>query len=257
MKADIDLLKRVDEVRLHLARSADVPLTIFARPEVPIEMKAVTELLQVLQITDTLRRLHEVDFLPAEARLEQVAVTPDFHKDSGIPIGTVLATRGFLVPQAIGNDINCGMRLHTTHLTQEQVLPRRDELEHKLRYLFFEGGRNIPMTRKQRQASIFPPAWHRRCPNCRRLVHPASEKSPSGRSGFDPSASGLVPTHPKPPKSPCPCWGRVERELSGLAGPSVLPHGSSIPVNHDRNPGGSTTQFPTKFESDGCRIWPA
>lgn len=154
MKADIDLLKRVDEVRLQLAHSCEVPLTIFARPEVPLEMKAVSELLQVLQLTGTLERLHSEapGFLTPEARLERVAVTPDFHKGSGIPIGTVLATRGFLVPQAIGNDINCGMRVHTTHLTQEQVLARRDELEHKLRYLFFQGGRNIPMTRPQRQA---------------------------------------------------------------------------------------------------------
>jgi len=154
MKTDIDQLQRLDQVRLRLMHPHQVPVTLFARPEVPLEMKAVTELLQVLQVVDTLTRLRQQapDFLDAQACLERVAVTPDFHKGSGIPIGTVLATRGFIVPQAIGNDINCGMRLHTTHLTQAQVVERLDELEHKLRYLFFEGGRNIPMTRNQRQA---------------------------------------------------------------------------------------------------------
>ena len=155
MKADIDLLRREDEVRLRLAHSPGVPLTIFARPEVPLETKAVTELLQVLQLTETLETLRRESpdfFGELEPSLERVAVTPDFHKGSGIPIGTVLATRGFLVPQAIGNDINCGMRLHTTHLKAAQVLEHRDELEARFRYLFFEGGRNIPMTRSQREA---------------------------------------------------------------------------------------------------------
>ena len=154
MKSDIDLLKRLDNVRLGLAQPAQTPLTIFARPEVPIEMKAVRELLDVLKISETLERLQTEapGFCHSQARLEQVAVTPDFHKGSGIPIGTVLATSGFLVPQAIGSDINCGMRLHTTHLNRAEVMEHRDELEQKLRYLFFEGGRNIPMTGRQRQA---------------------------------------------------------------------------------------------------------
>lgn len=154
MRAETDLLRRVDEVRLELSETAGVPLTLFARPEVPLETNAVAELLQVLQLTGTLARLQREapGFFACEPKLERVAVTPDFHKGSGIPIGTVLATRGFLVPQAIGNDINCGMRLHTTDLKVADVLERRDALEARLRYLFFEGGRNIPMTRAQRQA---------------------------------------------------------------------------------------------------------
>ena len=56
------------------------------------------------------------DSFDRDPAIVRVAVTPDFHKARGIPVGTVLATRGFVVPQAIGNDINCGMRLHTTSL---------------------------------------------------------------------------------------------------------------------------------------------
>lgn len=48
-------------------------------------------------------------------------MTPDFHKGAGIPIGTVLMTEGFVIPQAMGNDINCGMRLYTTDLKEEEL----------------------------------------------------------------------------------------------------------------------------------------
>lgn len=149
-----ELLQRVDSVRLRLVQPTPAPLTLFARPEVPIERRAVQELLGVLQLADTIERLQQQapQFCDPQARIERLAITPDFHKGSGIPIGTVLATRGFVVPQAVGNDINCGMRLHTTHLQRDQILPRREALEQRLRHLFFEGGRNIPMTGLQRQA---------------------------------------------------------------------------------------------------------
>ncbi len=59
---------------------------------------------------------------------------------------------GFVVPQAIGNDINCGMRLHTTTLKPGRRRVKVDELETAFRHIYFEGGRNIPMTRGQRHA---------------------------------------------------------------------------------------------------------
>src|SRR5262249_54159265 len=108
----------------------------------------------MLQVQKTVERVAEkspssFDHPP---EIDRVAVTPDFHKAAGIPVGTVLATSGFVVPQAIGNDVNCGMRVHVTDLMAEQVQPRLDELETACRRLYFEGGRNIPMTRQQRQA---------------------------------------------------------------------------------------------------------
>jgi tRNA-splicing ligase RtcB len=84
----------------------------------------------------------------------QVAITPDFHKARGIPVGTVMATRGFSIPQAIGNDVNCGMRLHVTNLTEQVVASRLDTLEKVFRHKYFEGGRDIPMTRPQRTALL-------------------------------------------------------------------------------------------------------
>lgn len=151
----VDSLERLDEVRLRLPNPHEIPVTVFARPEVPIESKAVAELSSLLELGDTLERLQggAPDFFGGQiARLERVAVTPDFHKGAGIPIGTVMATRGLVVPQAVGNDINCGMRVHLTDIDLEGFLAHRDELESRLRHLFFEGGRDIPMTARQRQA---------------------------------------------------------------------------------------------------------
>jgi tRNA-splicing ligase RtcB len=57
-----------------------------------------------------------------------------------------------VIPQAIGNDVNCGMRLHLTSIRAEQVSESLDDLETACRRMYFEAGRNIPMTRIQREA---------------------------------------------------------------------------------------------------------
>ena len=88
--------------------------------------------------------------------IERVAVTPDFHKGAGIPIGTVLRSRGVVFPQAVGNDINCGMRLHATNLDAEEVAAELNRIETKARHLFFEGGRQIPMTNRDREVLLNP-----------------------------------------------------------------------------------------------------
>src|SRR5262249_15220722 len=59
---------------------------------------------------------------------------------------------GFVVPAAIGNDVNCGMRVHVTTLQADQLHGRLDDLETACPRIYFEGGRNIPMTRAQRHA---------------------------------------------------------------------------------------------------------
>ena len=58
------------------------------------------------------------------------------------------------MPQAIGNDINCGMRLIATDFDVERVKSKSRELESALRHIFFEGGRDIPMTPRQREALV-------------------------------------------------------------------------------------------------------
>lgn len=40
-----------------------------------------------------------------------LALMPDLHGGKGMPIGTVLATRNVVIPNAVGVDIGCGMCL--------------------------------------------------------------------------------------------------------------------------------------------------
>ena len=132
----------------------NIDVKLFANNDVPVEAAAITELLEMLDLQKTVEQFAKKSpgSFHQDPRVEKVAVTPDFHKARGIPVGTVLATEGFIVPQAIGNDINCGMRLHTTTLHANQIKSKLNELETVFRHIYFEGGRNIPMLRQQRQA---------------------------------------------------------------------------------------------------------
>ncbi|MER5422661.1 RtcB family protein [Streptosporangium roseum] len=146
-------LVRTDDSWLHLPNRWGIPVDVCAGADVPIESSAIDEILTVLATADTLERLGAVTG-HTEASISRVVLTPDLHKGAGIPIGTVLQTRGALLPQAVGNDINCGMRLETTSLTADQVRPRLDALERRLRHLFFEGGRRIALSGLQREALL-------------------------------------------------------------------------------------------------------
>ena len=60
---------------------------------------------------------------------------PDGHWGYGFPIGGVAAfdtKEGIISPGGIGFDINCGVRLLTTHLTADEVKPRIRELVNEL-----------------------------------------------------------------------------------------------------------------------------
>lgn len=46
-----------------------------------------------------------------------IAIMPDAHQGYGMPIGAVMATRGVVVPNAVGVDIGCGMCAVRTSLT--------------------------------------------------------------------------------------------------------------------------------------------
>ena len=158
MKAGQDnRLTRVSPFELQLQNEWGVPVSFFANDEINLEKKAVDELIKVISVQENVLRLQKEapDFFgDRESCLEKVVLTPDFHKGSGIPIGTVMATKGFILPQAVGNDVNCGMRFETTSLQHNDVVNNLDEIELNLRKIFFGGGRDIPMTRSQRQALL-------------------------------------------------------------------------------------------------------
>ena len=52
---------------------------------------------------------------------KHVAVMPDCHYGKGATIGTVLATKGSIIPAAVGVDIGCGMIAVKTPLTRDDI----------------------------------------------------------------------------------------------------------------------------------------
>lgn len=49
---------------------------------------------------------------------KHIAIMPDSHQSYGMPIGGVMATKGVIVPNAVGVDIGCGMLAVKTALTE-------------------------------------------------------------------------------------------------------------------------------------------
>lgn len=131
-------------------------VSIFLPEGTKTEKKAVDELKSMMELTGTVRRMKDSGVFSAEKEISVIkaAVTPDFHKGAGIPIGTVLMTEGFVIPQAMGNDINCGMRLYTTDLKEDELERCLSALLPQIRRIFFEGGRCIPMNGIQREAML-------------------------------------------------------------------------------------------------------
>ncbi len=99
--------------------SMRVPGLVFANDELTDKMK-----------TDrTLQQCANVTTLPG---IYKNAITlPDGHEGYGFPIGGVAATdytEGVISPGGVGYDINCGVRLLATNLSEEDVRPQLPQL---------------------------------------------------------------------------------------------------------------------------------
>ena len=141
---------------MELATAKGGSVTLFLADGDKPEKKAVEELKTMMELGETVEQLknHGGFFGSQDSGIRQVIVTPDFHKGAGIPIGTVMMTEGFVIPQAMGNDINCGMRVYTTDLKEEEIRSALPSLIPEIRRVYFEGGRNIPMNGTQREAML-------------------------------------------------------------------------------------------------------
>ena len=58
-------------------------------------------------------------FLPEQG----IALMPDAHAGSGVPIGTVLPCVKAVIPTAVGNDAGCGMRAVKTNIKVSDISP--------------------------------------------------------------------------------------------------------------------------------------
>jgi tRNA-splicing ligase RtcB len=67
---------------------------------------------------------------------DHIAVMPDVHFGRGATVGSVIPTRGAIIPAAVGVDIGCGMMAAQTTLTAndlpDTLAPLRSEIERKV-----------------------------------------------------------------------------------------------------------------------------
>ncbi|MFV3408718.1 RtcB family protein [Bdellovibrio bacteriovorus] len=93
-------------------KSAHVPVKIWS-PESEVESQA-------------LKQLQNVASLPFV--FKHVAAMPDVHLGIGATVGSVIATKGAVIPAAVGVDIGCGMIAARLNVNPELVLHDLDRL---------------------------------------------------------------------------------------------------------------------------------
>ncbi len=96
---------------------------------VPGLIYASQEMLESMLDEQTPEQVANVAFLPGIVGYS--LAMPDIHWGYGFPIGGVAATSvedGVISPGGVGYDINCGVRLLRTDLTEDDVRPKIDQL---------------------------------------------------------------------------------------------------------------------------------
>jgi tRNA-splicing ligase RtcB len=112
-------LRQIDDYRWEL------PADYKAGMRVPGRIYASPALLDAIAQDQALEQVANVACLPGIVRYS--LGMPDIHWGYGFPVGGVAAMRvddGVISPGGIGFDINCGVRLIRTDLTEDEVRPR-------------------------------------------------------------------------------------------------------------------------------------
>ena len=118
-------LRKIDRLRW------EVPKT--GRMNVPGMVYATAAMLKSSNQKEPLQQVANVATLPGI--LKASFAMPDMHWGYGFPIGGVAAFdwhSGVVSPGGVGYDINCGVRLASTHLTEKDIRPRLESLVNTL-----------------------------------------------------------------------------------------------------------------------------
>ena len=137
--------------RVRRADSLGPEAEVLLPPDYPLEAKAVKQLVAFASAAD-----------PRGGHVCRACATPDFHPGDLVPVGAVIATTpNMAIPDSIGTDINCGMRMHATGIPLETFLSRKEELVRLLRGDLLLGSRDLPMTLHSMRAMFDEglPAW--------------------------------------------------------------------------------------------------
>ena len=127
-----EILRKIDDYRWEIPQSYKVGMLV------PGLIYASESMLNHIWEEHVFQQVANVAFLPGI--IGRSLAMPDIHWGYGFPIGGVAATRmkdGVVSPGGVGFDINCGVRLLRTNLTEEEVRP-------KIKPLISELFANIP-----------------------------------------------------------------------------------------------------------------
>jgi tRNA-splicing ligase RtcB (3'-phosphate/5'-hydroxy nucleic acid ligase) len=111
----------------------EIPATYKPGMRVPGLIYADENLVGQIEADQAIDQVANAAMLPGVVRW--AIAMPDIHWGYGFPIGGVAAMRlddGVISPGAVGYDINCGVRLLATHLTEEEVHPMLGALAERL-----------------------------------------------------------------------------------------------------------------------------
>jgi tRNA-splicing ligase RtcB len=116
-------LKKIDDFRWEISPSYKQGM------RVPGLVYADEKMMETIKQDQALEQVANVAFLPGI--VGHSMAMPDIHWGYGFPIGGVAATRvsdGVVSPGGVGYDINCGVRLLRTKLSENEVKPRIKDL---------------------------------------------------------------------------------------------------------------------------------
>ena len=126
---DLKLLERFKETE---RGTWELPKTYRKKMEVPVRVVATQEILTEMD-DGAVEQAINVAQLPGI--IEASWMMPDAHWGYGFPVGGVAAfdaKDGIISPGGIGFDINCGMRLLVTNLTEKDVRPKIEQIVNQL-----------------------------------------------------------------------------------------------------------------------------
>ncbi len=121
------ILRKIDDYRW------EIPTSYKEGMSVPGLIFASESMLSHIWQEQVFQQVANVAFLPGIVSYS--LAMPDIHWGYGFPIGGVAATRvkdGVVSPGGVGFDINCGVRLVRTNLTEEEVRPKIEQLVNEL-----------------------------------------------------------------------------------------------------------------------------
>ena len=124
-----EIVKKIDDYRW------EIPTSYKEGMSVPGRIFSSESMLDHIWEEHAFEQVANVAFLPGIVRYS--LAMPDIHWGYGFPIGGVAATRvkdGVVSPGGVGFDINCGVRLVRTNLTEEEVRARIEPLVNELFY---------------------------------------------------------------------------------------------------------------------------